>query len=263
MGPKQLTTGPGCPYTTDRRGSDPRRRHAATPEGIVARVNVSIIIPTLNEQDHVARAVNSALGTGAHEVIVVDGGSHDETCKLAGESGALVFSGPAGRAVQQNAGAHRATGDVLLFLHADNWLDPGSVEQIEVALADQTIPGGAFRQRIEADGLLYRLIERGNGVRVAWRGLPYGDQGIFVRRTLFDRIGGFPETRLMEDLLFGKALRQTGRPILLPGPIHVSPRRWERHGVVRQTLRNWGLLAARSLGAPPDRLARHYPPHGD
>ena len=102
-----------------------------------------------------------------------------------------------------------------------------------------------------------------SNTRAAWRGLPYGDQGIFVRRALFDRIGGFPETRLMEDLLFGKALRRVGRPILLPGPIHVSARRWQRHGVVRQTLRNWALLTARSFGAPPDRLARYYPPHGD
>jgi GT2 family glycosyltransferase len=104
------------------------------------------------------------------------------------------------------------------------------------------------------------LLERGNALR-AWWGRPYGDQGIFVRRDVFERVGGFPEVRLLEDVLFVRQLRRVGRLVLLPGPLYVSARRWQRHGVIWQTLRNWRILAAAKLGANPDRLSGLYPPH--
>lgn len=150
---------------------------------------------------------------------------------------------------------------MLLFLHADNWLAPDAVEQIRRALTDEDAAGGAFRQRIEAEGAAYRLLERGNAWRARRRGLPYGDQGIFVRRDLFFQLGGFPEVDLMEDLLFMKRFRRVARPLLLEGPLYVDPRRWARCGVVRQTGRNWLLLLAARLGVSPNRLARFYPPH--
>ena len=120
---------------------------------------------------------------------------------------------------------------------------------------------GAFRQRIDAAGWLYRWLERGNAWRARRWARPLGDQGIFVRRGLFERIGGFPETALMEDVLLVRRIRQYSRPILLPGPIHISARRWQRHGVIRQTARNWLLLAAFGLGVNPDQLSAFYPPH--
>ena len=219
---------------------------------------VSIVLPALNEAALIADSVASALAAGPREVIVVDGGSHDDTVSLARAAGATVLSCPAGRATQQNAGASLATGDVLLFLHADNRLAVDGLVQIEQALTDRRIGCGAFRQVIEADGWLYRLLERGNAWRAAYRGLPYGDQGIFVRRSLFEEVGGFPRVKLMEDVLLMRRLRRKTWPVLLPGPLFVSARRWRRQGVIRQTARNWCLLAAVRLGVHPDRLAKFY-----
>jgi len=226
-------------------------------------MTVSIIIPTLNEAALVAHAVAHAWETSPHEVLVADGGSDDGTTDAALAAGAVVVEAPRGRASQQNTAARRATGDVLLFLHADTWLAADGVRQIEQALTDPNVECGAFRQRIGAEGRLYRWLERGNGWRAAHRGLPYGDQGIFVRRGVFEESGGFPELRLMEDLMFMKRLRRQSRPVLLVGPLYVSARRWQRYGVVRQTARNWLLLSAAKFGVHPDRLAGHYPSHVD
>jgi rSAM/selenodomain-associated transferase 2 len=219
---------------------------------------VSIVIPALNEAALIADSVTSALATGPHEVIVADGGSSDDTASLARAAGAIVVSCLPGRAAQQNAGARAACGDVLLFLHADTRLAAGGLSQIDAALAHVHIGCGAFRQAIQAKGWPYRLLEHGNAWRAAHRGLPYGDQGIFVRRGLFEEVGGFPNVQLMEDVLLMRRLRRHTRPVLLPGPLYVSARRWLRRGVICQTLRNWTLLAAARLGVHPDRLARYY-----
>jgi rSAM/selenodomain-associated transferase 2 len=265
------------------------------PQPSVRRLRVSVIIPTLNEASYIARAIDRAWDLRPHEVIVVDGGSHDGTqdlarsrrCTLlevgrtceaensrhappAAETGidSAPADGPrsvpaalAGRAFQQNLGAQQSAGEVLLFLHADTWLDPAGNDQIEQALSDPQVAGGGFQQHIEAAGRVYRLLEWGNALRVRRWGMAYGDQGIFVRRELFERLGGFPAVKLMEDWLFMRKLRRAGRILLLPGPLHISPRRWQKHGIVRQTLRNGCLLAAASLGVSPNRLARYYRRH--
>lgn len=222
---------------------------------------VSIVIPALNEGALIAQAVQRAWRLGPREVIVADGGSSDGTADSARSAGAQVCSSPPGRARQQSAGAQHASGEFLLFLHADAWLAEGGLRQIERAAAENQAHCGAFRQQIEADGLLYRWLERGNAWRVRLRGMPYGDQGIFVRRSLFEELGGFPDVRLLEDVLLMKALRRRAWPALLPGPLHVNARRWQRHGVIRQTIRNWMLLSAARAGVPPDRLARFYALH--
>ncbi len=222
---------------------------------------ISIIIPALNEAEGIASAVERAWANQPYEVLVVDGGSSDDTAALASRSGAKLVCGPRGRASQQNLGAAQAEGDVLLFLHADTWLEPDGCRQIAESLHDPATQCGAFRQRIDAEGATFRWLERGNAWRAGRRGLPYGDQGIFVRRDTFHRIGGFPEVPLMEDWLLMRRLRRIAWPVLLPGPLHVSPRRWRRHGVVRQTLRNWSLLAAATIGVSPHRLVKFYPPH--
>ncbi len=222
---------------------------------------VSIIIPALNEAEGLALAVERAWSGNPCDVIVVDGGSDDGTFALAESLPCRALQSRRGRAAQQNLGAQHATGDVLLFLHADNWLAPCGVEQIQQGLADGKASSGAFRQRIEASGAMFRLIERGNAFRARRLNRPYGDQGIFVRRALFEQVGGFPNVALMEDVLLMRALRKFGRPLLLPGPLYVSARRWRRHGLVRQTLRNWTLLTAAGLGVSPDRLAKFYRPH--
>ena len=222
---------------------------------------ISVVIPAINESRCVMRAVSRAWDAGVDEVIVVDGGSEDETMAIARDAGAMVLEADPGRAIQQNLGARHAEGDILLFLHADNWLAPEVGEQIRECLSNPAHLGGAFRQCIEAKGMPYRLLEWGNAVRVRWQGLPYGDQAIFLRKETFEKLGSFPQVDLMEDLLLMRAFRQIASPVLLPGPVYVHPRRWQRHGVVRQTLRNWALLAARAMGIRPDRLSRFYPPH--
>lgn len=224
-------------------------------------MKVSVIIPALNEASSIARAARSAWKAGADEVIVVDGGSVDETLSIAKTEGCEVVVSAPGRAIQQNAGALRATGGVLLFLHADNHLNPRAIEQARNLLADSNAKCGAYRQQIDARGFAYRLLERGNAWRVCWRGLPYGDQAIFMRREFFESLGGFPEVRLMEDLLLMKKAKQVAWPRLLDGPVYVDARRWQRHGVIRQTLRNWTLLAAHRLGSSPDKLASYYRRH--
>ena len=230
-------------------------------------MRVSIIIPALNEAANIALAVERAFAAGGYEVIVVDCESSDDTARLAREAGAIVVVSSPGRARQQNAGANVASGKVLLFSHADTWLEEHAIEQIRHMMSD-TVEGsatkncwGAFQQQIEAPGGLYRWLEWGNAARVRWRGIAYGDQGIWIRRQLFQDLRGFPETKLLEDLLLSKQLSRVASPLLLPGPLHVSARRWQRHGVIRQTFRNWGILAAYACGVSPDRLATFYRRH--
>lgn len=225
-------------------------------------MRLSVVIPALNEAAHIERAILSAWQCGADEVIVVDGGSDDATAAVAAGCRCELVGATRGRASQQNAGARAATGEVLLFLHADSALAADDIAaQIGGALADPRRLHGALRQRIDAAGPGYRLLERGNAARVRWLGLPYGDQAIFVRREAFWRAGGFPEVPLLEDLLLMQSLRRLAWPALVPGPVLVSPRRWRRFGIARQTLRNWWLLARHSLGASPESLARHYRRH--
>ncbi len=226
-------------------------------------MNISIIIPVLNEAERLEYAIERAWAAGAAEVIVSDGGSSDDSKEVAKNCRCQLVEGPPGRAIQQNRAAAVAEGDVLLFLHADTWLAEGTAAQIEAALATSVskVVGGAFRQNIEARGLCFRLLEFGNALRVRVLRLPYGDQGIFVRREIFESLGGFPEIPLMEDLRFMRKLRRKHRIALLEGPLHVSARRWQKHGVLRQTLRNWGILTAEKLGVSPDRLSRHYANH--
>lgn len=192
---------------------------------------------------------------------MADGGSVDRTVEVARDHRCQIVHSPKGRATQQNAGAGEATGDVLLFLHADNWLHESVGDQTRHALRDTSAAVGALQQRIDAGGVAYRLLEQGNAWRVQMLGLPYGDQAIFIRRDVFEGLGGFPDVKLMEDLLLMKQLRRKAWPLLLPGPVFVSPRRWQKHGVMRQTLRNWWLLTKHKCGWSPDQLAESYRRH--
>lgn len=222
---------------------------------------IGVIIPARNEEPLIARAVQSSWRARADEVWVIDGQSTDQTAARASDAGAHVVTSPACRAVQMNCGAHHCQSEVLVFLHADCWLHPSALDQLRHAAAGDNVVFGAFRQRIDSPGIIFRWLEWGNAARVRWWGVPYGDQAIFVDKNTFHKVGGFPEQPLLEDLLLACRLRRWIWPILLDGPLYVSARRWQRYGAVRQTLRNWSILAAWALGAHPARLARFYRRH--
>jgi rSAM/selenodomain-associated transferase 2 len=221
-------------------------------------VRVSVIIPTLNEESCLAGTLCQLRDEQPYEIIVVDGGSHDDTVAQA-RTADVVLHAPAGRALQMNHGAAQAGGDLLLFLHADCVPEPGALADIEACLAGRGVAAGCFRMQVQARGVLYRSIDWCATARVRLTGLAYGDQGLFLRRELFAELGGFPPVRLMEDLFFSRKLRQRGRLAVAPRRIFVSPRRWQRTGLVRQTLRNWMLTALAAGGVHPDRLAGFYP----
>lgn len=222
----------------------------------------------LNESRRVAQAVQRAFALASdqievHEVFVIDGASEDETVLNAKQAGATVLHSKPGRGIQLATGAREATGDVVLILHVDNWLDPTASDQMTRALKEGQVESGAFWQRIEAEGFGYRALEWGNAMRVRWFGLAYGDQAIFVRRSVLELVGGIPEVPLMEDVALMRLLKKRKHPVLLKGPLYISPRRWQQNGVVRQTLKNWFLLTAYSLGMPAERIVRWYEPPTD
>ena len=215
-------------------------------------MRVSVIIPTLNEESCLPRTLQRVSIDAPGEIIVADGGSRDATVRVA-LRWSRVLETPRGRAIQQNLAAQAACGDVLFFLHADCWPQPGWQAAIRRALSRCNCVAGCFQMRIESPGPIYRAIERGGDLRVLWLALPYGDQGIFMRRDFFWKLGGFPHVSLMEDLMLMRRVRSLGRIQLVRHAIHVSPRRWEQSGVIRQTLRNW-LLATLAVwgGIHPD-----------
>ena len=221
-------------------------------------MRISVVVPTLNEEGYIAKTLRLLRQHRPHQIIVVDGGSRDATCQLAKEADLLLHSVP-GRARQMNLGAEQASGDILLFLHADCSLEPGALTEVERVLHQPKVAAGCFQMRVRADGPLYRLIDACATARVRLTGLMYGDQGLFLRRDLFFSLGGFPSVKLMEDLLFSRRLQRTGRIVVIPKRIFVSPRRWQQTGLIRQTLRNWTLTTLAAAGIHPDRLAPFYP----
>jgi rSAM/selenodomain-associated transferase 2 len=228
-------------------------------------VRVSVILPALNEEASLPAAIRSAREAGADEMIVVDGGSTDGTVEAARLLADIVIGRPAGRAAQMNAGVRSSSGDILVFLHADTLLPPGSLDAVRAAVGEGGISGGAFSVRlaVSPSSSLYRkailrLTGRMIGVRSRIFRTYTGDQAIFIRRDAFDSIGGFPEIPLMEDVEFSRRIAARGKTVLLPVRISTSGRRWETFGPVRTILLMWGLRLAYSLGMPPARCAELY-----
>ena len=223
-------------------------------------MRVSVIIPTLNESTTIAACLAHLADQGPDEVIVVDASSPDGTADLARSGCTLVVGSPPGRGVQQNRGAAAASGEILLFLHADCRLAPGALATLRQFVSRHPrVPGGCFRMRVDDPDSRFRLINAAAHLRAGLLGVPYGDQGLFVPRWAFDHVKGFPEIPLMDDVHLALKLRRLGRLAVLPPKIHVSPRRWKHTGLLRQTLRNWILTALATLGVAPAHLARFYP----
>ena len=221
---------------------------------------ISIVMPVLNEADNVLAALARLrpLRARGHEVIVVDGGSHDGTAAFAAPLADHVLQAPRGRARQMNAGAQRASGEVLLFLHADTRLPADADRLVLEGLARSGRTWGRFDVAIEGRHALLGVIATAMNLRSRWTAVCTGDQSIFVERALFLRNGGFPEIELMEDIALSKVLRRRSRPLCLAPRAITSGRRWERRGVWRTMALMWWLRLRYFLGASPARLRRLY-----
>lgn len=218
---------------------------------------ISVIIPTLNEEAVIGLALQSIRETSEVEIIVVDGGSQDQTLEIARRYAETLSSG-LGRGRQMNKGARHARGKILLFLHADSILPAMALSQISNTLKDPEVVGGAFRLGINTKKLLLRMVATFANWRTAITRIPYGDQGIFVRRSVFEKIGGYSDQALMEDLEFSRRLKRQGRLVLLPDRVLTSSRRWDQEGIFYTTVRNQVLVFLYFLGVSPEHLARWY-----
>ncbi|MBG1265793.1 TIGR04283 family arsenosugar biosynthesis glycosyltransferase [Nostoc sp. WHI] len=224
----------------------------------IGAAKISIIIPTLNEAGNIKEAIAITQPSTNVEVIVVDGGSKDDTVKIAQSLGVKVISSSPGRAAQMNAGAVAASGDILLFLHADTRLPTGFDEMIRTALQQSGTVAGAFKLRINASFISLRWVEWGVNVRSHFCQMPYGDQAIFLTRKVFLEIGGFPELLIMEDFELMCRLKRIGRIVIIPTPVLTSARRWVKKGVFKTTLLNQVVIIAYLLGVSPERIHRWY-----
>ncbi|MBE9216168.1 TIGR04283 family arsenosugar biosynthesis glycosyltransferase [Plectonema cf. radiosum LEGE 06105] len=219
---------------------------------------ISIIIPTLNESKNIKATLASTQISTNIEVIVVDGGSQDNTIDIVQSLGIKVITGYQNRACQMNAGAMNATGDILLFLHADTLLPPNFDAMIRIGLQQPKTVAGAFSLRINAPQTGLRLVEWGVKFRSKWLQMPYGDQGIFITKKIFNDIGGFPELPIMEDFELVRSLKRLGGINLIPVPVITSPRRWLKKGVWQTTLINQIVIIAYFLGVSPNRIRSWY-----
>ncbi len=229
-----------------------------SPRGEAVGPRISVIIPALNEAAHLAATLDAALAGAPHELMVVDGGSVDATCAIARAAGATVLPSAPGRARQMNAGAARATGELLLFVHADTRLPLNWPEAVREILAQPGVVAGAFAFGLTERFPGSRLVEWAVNLRSRLRQNPYGDQAPFLRRDLFSKLGGFADLPVMEDYEMNRRLRRQGRILTARSVALTSGRRWKQLGVVRTALINQAMIAGFHLGVSPQRLAHIY-----
>ncbi|MHC4571112.1 MAG: TIGR04283 family arsenosugar biosynthesis glycosyltransferase [Planctomycetota bacterium] len=225
----------------------------------------SIVIPVLYEQDQINSVIEhlrSQYLKGVCEIIVVDGDSRGETIKAIQDREVVSITSAKGRAIQMNAGAAVARGEILIFLHADTRLPPGALKKINTVLENEKYVGGAFDLRIDSDRLFLKYIAARASLRSRLNRIPYGDQAIFIRKNYFDKIGRFKEIPLMEDVELMRRIKRRGDKIfILRDRVKTSARRWEREGVFYTTLKNQMLVNLYYLGVSPDKLAKYYRRH--
>ena len=219
-----------------------------------------VVVPVLNEAEGITAALQALapLAKRGAQIVVADGGSTDDTVALAQASGAQVISAARGRALQMNAGAQMATGELLLFLHADTLLPPDADTLIQQALAVGPQVWGRFDVRIDGRAWLLRVIAAFMNLRSRWTGIATGDQAMFMTRAAFDAVGGFAAQPLMEDIEMSGLLLKLSRPACLRARVVTSGRRWESRGIWRTVLLMWRLRLAYWRGAAPERLAERY-----
>jgi rSAM/selenodomain-associated transferase 2 len=260
----------GIPYfryqRDDRlfREADPKNEIGKSEEVTLTNreSRISVIIPVFQEQaviNETIEAIRSLRGGETAEIIVVDGEPGRETLAAIRDAAVRKVPSEKGRGGQLNRGAAIATGDVLLFLHADTVLPPAAFEMIAGAMRDEGCVGGAFDLRIDSPRAGFRAIETVANHRSRLTRIPYGDQAIFLRASAFRTLGGFREIPIMEDVdLMRRIKRNDWRIFIFRAPVTTSARRWEKEGMVFGTLRNWLLMALYLCGVAPERLARFY-----
>lgn len=233
---------------------------AARAEAPADSARLSIIVPVLNESSVIATALArlQALRSRGHEIIVVDGGSEDDTAAVARPLAEQVVASPRGRAAQMNCGAQFAGREILLFLHADTTLPADADRLIQAGLLDGKNAWGRFDVRLSGPGAALRVVESCMNLRSRLTGIATGDQAMFVRRATFEEIGGFPGLPLMEDIALSARLKRVSRPLCLRQCVVSSSRKWEQEGVLRTIALMWRLRLAYFLGADPADLARRY-----
>ena len=221
---------------------------------------ISVIIPTLNEAGCIQSTLEplQPLRSRGHEIILVDGGSSDATCALGQPLVDRVLQSPPGRARQMRAGAAVASGRLLWFLHADSHIPPHADTLILETLGRMHADWGRFDISLTDTHPLLKCVAWSMNLRSRLTGIATGDQGIFVRRTLYDRVGGIPAIPLMEDISFSRSLKRYSRPCRVTQTLGTSPRRWHAHGILRTIVTMWGLRLGYFAGISPERLAKYY-----
>ncbi|NQU43239.1 glycosyltransferase family 2 protein [bacterium] len=224
---------------------------------------LSVIVPTLNEEASLGGTLDALKVAGGKdfesvEIVVVDGGSRDRTVEIAKSRGTQVFECPPGRGRQMDLGAREAVGDILLFLHADSIPPRCYLPLILQALDRPDVVAGAFSLRIDSAGFAYRLIDGVTNWRARFLRSPYGDQGLFLKASVFKDLGGFRDLPILEDFDLVRRLRRRGRICILPEAVCASPRRWVKRGLLRTWLMNQTMLAGYYMGVSPVRLSQFY-----
>jgi rSAM/selenodomain-associated transferase 2 len=232
---------------------------------------ISIVIPTLNESVYLADTLQSIFDAISNpiQVVVVDGGSIDNTVEIATTFGVQVLLCGNGRSYQMNAGAAVATGDILMFLHGDTLVPIGFDRWVEdcVNLPKSPLPkerkqeqsiAGAFNLKINSDRSGLRWVEWGVKIRSKFFNLPYGDQALFLKSSTFHELGGFPELPIMEDFVFVRSLLKHGKITIVPAAVTTSARRWEQQGIFKTTIINQIMILGYYLGISPHRLKQWY-----
>lgn len=221
-------------------------------------MTVSVVVPTLNEERVLAATLERARQPGVREIIVVDGGSSDATPAIAAHGADLVLSAPCSRAAQMNAGAARARGEVLLFLHADTLVANGFALAAVAVCNEPGVIGGRFDVNLQPSTPLIRLTAALINRRSRLTRISTGDQAIFLHRDVFERLGGYANIPLMEDVDLSRRMKHFGRIVCLHQQVTTSSRRWQKDGVVRTILLMWSLRALYFFGVSPARLQRVY-----
>lgn len=228
-------------------------------------IDFSIIIPVFHESDIINSLIDDIRNTNRNftiEIIVVDGGEYQDTIKAITDQNVICITSMKGRGIQMNAGARIAQGSVIVFLFADTKIPINLVSEIDKVIQTGLFQVGSFRLMIDSERLIYKILSRFINFRSKVTRIPYGDQCIFMKKEYFEKVGGYKNILLMEDVDLMRRIKRAGDQIyIIPTYVRTSARRWEQEGIIMCTIRNWMIRALYYLGIQPDKLAKFYRQH--